>query len=63
MALIELFRQSAPAGSRLVVEADDTFAVASLPAAEQLTCRPLSPAILYLLSTGAANAAELVAGS
>lgn len=63
MALIELFRQSAPVGSRLVVEADDTFAAASLPAAEQWTCRPLPPAMLYLLSTGAANNAEPPAGS
>ena len=50
MALIERFRQAAPAGSRIVVEADDAFDGSHLPAAEQWTCRPLPPAMLYLLT-------------
>lgn len=49
MALIEAFRQAAPPGSQLVVEADDTYDPASLPLAEQWACRPLPPAMLYLL--------------
>jgi 16S rRNA (guanine966-N2)-methyltransferase len=49
MALIEAFLQAAPPGSQLVVEADDSYDPASLPLAEQWTCRPLPPAMLYVL--------------
>jgi 16S rRNA (guanine966-N2)-methyltransferase len=50
MALIEAFRSAAPPGSRLVVEADTSFGPEALPVADRWTCRPMPPAMLYLLT-------------
>lgn len=54
MALIEACLQVAPEGSKLIVESDHTFDPLTLPDADQWTCRPIQPAMLYLRTTGPA---------
>ena len=47
-ALVAAFTQAAPAGSTLVVEADESFAAGSLPDPGSWRSRPLPPAVLHL---------------
>ena len=58
MALIGACLRLAPAGSKLIVESDQTFDPAALPDAEQWTCRPIQPAMLYLRTTALAASEE-----
>ena len=47
LALIEVLRGAAPAGSRIVVEADTSFPAADLPAPAAWESRPIPPACLH----------------
>jgi len=48
--LIEVIMQAAPAGSRMVVESDATFAAGSLPDADRWETRAVPPAMLHFWS-------------
>jgi 16S rRNA (guanine966-N2)-methyltransferase len=50
LALIGALRRAAPAGSRIVVEADTAFAAADLPDAAAWEARPIPPACLHFAS-------------
>ena len=47
LALIDVVRRAAPAGSRIVVESDSSFAAADLPDPAAWESRPIPPACLY----------------
>jgi 16S rRNA (guanine966-N2)-methyltransferase len=47
LALIDVVRRAAPPGSRIVVEADTSFAAADLPDAAAWEPRPIPPACLH----------------
>ena len=50
VALVEALSRAAPAGSTLVVEADETFSAADLPEPAAWETRPLFPAVLHIRS-------------
>ena len=52
MGLVSAFVAKAPPGSRIVVEADDTFDPATLPDAAAWEIRPMPPAVLCFLDVG-----------
>ena len=47
LALIDVVRRAAPAGSRIVVESDTSFAAADLPDPAAWEARPIPPACLH----------------
>ena len=55
MALVAALASAAPAGSRMVVEADDTFDPVHLPDAAAWETRPMHPAVLFLRDLGPAG--------
>lgn len=63
MALVKALASAAPAGSRMVVEADDTFDPVHLPGAGAWETRPMHPAVLFLRDVGPPRDASVPEGT